>query len=78
MIIEVKVQPKSKKQKIESLGPGYKIWVRSAPEGGKANREVIQVLSKFLDIPPSRMKIIRGLSSRTKWVELEAGERAPE
>lgn len=77
MIIEIKVLPRSKTQKIEPMDKGYKIWVRSAPDRGSANKEVIKVLSHFLGIPPSRLQIVRGHSSRHKWIELDAAGIRP-
>ncbi len=42
------------------------ISLRCAPVKGKANNELINIISKHFDIEPSNIKIIHGLFSKTK------------
>lgn len=70
--IEIKVQPKASRNRIEKVEEGrLKIRVTVPPEGGKANRAVIEILSKALKVPKSKIRIKRGESSRIKTVEIE-------
>jgi uncharacterized protein (TIGR00251 family) len=70
--LNIKVHPHSREQKVEKLDSGvYKIWVQSAPEKGKANKEVLSVLAEFLSLPVSRFKIIQGHRSRHKTIMVE-------
>ncbi len=76
--ISVKVTPKASKPRVEKdllpNGHGqeqYKIWVNVAPEDGKANKAVIEMLSDFLDIPKSKIRITNGLTNRNKVVEID-------
>ena len=72
MKISVKTHPKSKK--IEVLpkdAAHYEVWVREAPEKGKANEAVIKALSGHLGVPPSRLTISSGRTSRNKIIEIE-------
>lgn len=64
--IEVKVIPKAKKRGVEKNGGEYRAWVQSAPDKGKANKELIKLLADYFSLPPSRVQIIRGEKSRTK------------
>lgn len=41
------------------------------PEGGKANRAVIELLSKALKVPKSSIEVVRGETSRNKVVFIE-------
>jgi hypothetical protein len=47
-----------------------RVWVTCVPEGGKANREVLKALAKFLGVAKSRLEIVKGLKSRDKVVVL--------
>jgi len=54
------------------LGPQeYKVHVASPPEKGAANREVIAALAAHFDLPASRLRIVRGEKSRTKFIAVE-------
>jgi len=71
MKISVKTHPKS--SKIEVLKKDethFEVWVREAPEKGKANTAVIEALSDFLGLPRSRLMVSSGHASRNKVVEI--------
>jgi len=71
VLLTVKVQPRSKAPGVEKLaGGGFRVRVQAAPDRGRANREVIERLAEYLDIPPSRLKIVRGQASSSKWVKV--------
>lgn len=69
--IKVKVIPKSKHKALKYEDDTLKIWLSSAPEGGKANAELVRILAKLLEIPKSSITIIKGLSTRNKIVDIE-------
>ena len=46
------------------------IGIRSKPKKGKANLEIIEKLSKNLGVSSSRIKIISGLKSKNKIIEI--------
>ncbi|MBM3306491.1 MAG: DUF167 domain-containing protein [Candidatus Aminicenantes bacterium] len=72
VLFAVKVQPRSKSPGVEKLGGGeLRVRVLAAPEKGRANREVIARLAEYLDVAPSRLKIVRGEASSRKTVRLE-------
>jgi len=67
MKIFVKAHPKSKKvQVLQKDADHYEVWVREAPDKGKANQAIIEALSDHLDVPRSRLSISSGHSSRNK------------
>jgi len=72
MKIFVKAHPKSKKiEVVEKDASHYEVWVREAPDKGKANGAVIEALSEHLGVARSRISVITGLASRNKVVEIE-------
>jgi uncharacterized protein (TIGR00251 family) len=46
-----------------------RVYVTCAPENGKANKAVINALSKALGISKSAIKIVRGETTRTKTIQ---------
>ena len=71
MKIEIKVLPNLGKQKIIlDKNNCIKIYLKSAPEKGYANRELIKFLSKKLGITKNDIEILQGRSSRKKLLEI--------
>jgi uncharacterized protein len=69
---KVKVKPNSKQQKIEEQPDGsLTVHLKSPPVDGKANEELIKLLSEKFDLPKSYIRIKSGLSSRQKLVEID-------
>jgi len=48
----------------------YKVKVNAPAVAGKANRRLIEMLSDHFDVPRSSVRIVRGLSSKNKIVEI--------
>ena len=72
MQISIKVKPNSKQQKIVEEDDGsLTIRLKSPPVDGKANEELIKVLSKKFDVPKSYIHIKSGISSRQKLIEID-------
>jgi hypothetical protein len=71
-VFAVKAQPRSSKSRICGIyNGGLKVNLKAAPVDDAANRECCELFSKVFHIPPSRVHIIAGSSSRTKSVMLE-------
>lgn len=71
MRLSVKVIPKSSKNAIVGWENGYlKIRLHAVPEKGEANEELIAFLSDILNIPKSRILLLRGHTGRLKQLEL--------
>ena len=74
--IKISVHPKSAQRGISGIsGDVLKIKVNAPPVGGAANKEVIEILSDKFHMRKTAIKIIKGLSSRNKIVELEGIEK---
>lgn len=66
----VRVTPKASRNRVVEDGDILRVYVTVVPENGKANAAVLKLLSKTLDIPKSRLKILRGDSSRDKVIAI--------
>lgn len=72
LILELKVVPLSGKQHCMSDKAGMlKCYLKSPPEGGKANAELCKFLSKVLKIPQEHVSILAGATSRKKVIKLD-------
>jgi uncharacterized protein len=71
LILDVKVVPSSGKQKAALDKSGkLKIYLKSPPEGGKANVELIKFLAKALSLTQADITILLGATSRNKRLKL--------
>ena len=71
MKIAVKVKTGSSQRKIEKTGDlSYAVWVREVPEKGKANEAVVRILARHLKLPQSCVRIVRGVGTKDKLVEV--------
>jgi uncharacterized protein YggU (UPF0235/DUF167 family) len=71
-LLTVKVQPRATTPGVEKLGEGlFRVRVKAAPEKGRANREVAERLAEYLEVPPSRLVLVRGAASGHKMFRLE-------
>lgn len=75
LYVPIRVIPKASRQelKIEHQPNGVKqikVYVTSAPEDGKANQDVIKLLSKSLCLPKSAFQIVRGNKSKDKVIKI--------
>ena len=71
MKIHVKAHPKSKKvQVLQKDADHYEVWVREAPDKGKANQAIIDAMSEYFAISKSKITIRAGLASRNKIIEI--------
>jgi hypothetical protein len=65
--IKIYLQPKASRNEIVGdYRGGIKVRVTAPPAEGKANEELLRLLSKIWRIPRSRIEIIRGHHSREK------------
>ncbi len=71
-LFQVRAQPRSSKSRV--CGPyngGLKVTLKAAPVDDAANKECCELFSGIFRIPPSRVHIVAGQSSRTKTVMVE-------
>ena len=72
MKISIKVKPNSKENQVEETGPNeFLVRVKAPPQENRANQEVVKILSKYFQVPRSRISILSGLRSKQKIVKIE-------
>lgn len=67
----VRVTPHVKQNKVVESDGVLRVYTTTAPENGRANAAVVELLAEYFDVPKSRIKILRGLSGRDKVVSVE-------
>ena len=70
MIINVRVIPRARVQKIVTDGDTLRVYTNAAPTDGEANAAVIKMLSKHFGVPKSAITIVRGTTSHDKTIEI--------
>ena len=71
MRIIVTVIPRARRPYVEPLEDGgLRVAVTAPPHEGRANAAVIAALAEHFHIPRSRVRILRGGTSRRKVVEI--------
>lgn len=69
--IAVKVSPKASRNAINGWHETVlKLAVTAAPERGRANAAVTELLADALDLPKSAVRVVAGETSKTKQVEI--------
>jgi uncharacterized protein (TIGR00251 family) len=51
-------------------GNEIKLSINSKPEHGKANQELLKLLSNYFQVSSDKVKIIQGIKSRKKIVQI--------
>jgi uncharacterized protein len=70
-ILKIKVIPNSKVEKITELAPNtYKIKLMAPAIENKANKALIELLSRHFKVAKSKITILKGETSREKTVSL--------
>src|SRR5215831_14537879 len=71
MILQLKVVPKASRNRVVGwVGERLKVQVTAAPERGKANDAVIEVLAEALGISRQQLRIVAGETSPLKTIEI--------
>jgi len=70
MKIQVKVKPNSKTTEASQEGDSFIVKVKEPPKEGKANQAVIKLLAEHFGVSKSHVRILSGLRSRNKVVEI--------
>ena len=70
MRIRVKVIPNAKRVSVEKKNDILIVRVDAPPVKGKANKRLVEILSEYLGVKKSRIRIVAGEHSREKIVEI--------
>lgn len=68
LVLNIKISPNASKNEIIKSDEGVKLKITAQPIDGKANKAVIEYLSKNFKIPKTFFEIIRGETSKEKTV----------
>ncbi|HAV40710.1 MAG: DUF167 domain-containing protein [Aquificota bacterium] len=72
MIIKVRAKPKSKVEYVKEVEKGlYEVAVKEAPEDGKANNRIAELLAQHFGVSKSKVRLLRGASGKLKLFEIE-------
>ncbi len=67
--LRLRVSPRSSRPGLGPLHAGaWRVRVSAAPQGGKANAAVLELLARALDLPRGRLELIAGRTAREKVV----------
>ena len=70
--LTVKVHPRAKRSEIAGrMGDAWKLSLAAPPVDGKANEECVRFFAELAGVPRSQVRIVMGLTSRLKVVEIE-------
>ena len=70
--LTVKVHPRARRSALAGrIGDAWKLALAAPPVDGKANDECVRYLAELAGVPRSRVRIVMGLTSRLKVVEIE-------
>ena len=71
MLIKIKVSPGSKKEEvIQKNEDSFIIKVKPKAKEGKANSRMVELLAQYLNIPLSRIRIIKGGHQKNKIIHI--------
>ena len=71
LLIHLKIIPNSSKNEIIKSAEGIKIKLTAQPVDGKANKALIEYLSKELKIAKSYIEIVKGHTNKEKTILLK-------
>lgn len=70
-LINVKVNPKARLNKVEDDGSqGLIVWTTAPPDKGAANEAVVKAVAGHLGVKPSQVRLVRGATNRRKVLEI--------
>jgi len=71
-LLRVRLTPRAGRSQIDGWdGDLLRVRVAAPPVEGKANDALLRLLAEALGVPPSRLRLVRGRTSREKVVAVE-------
>jgi uncharacterized protein (TIGR00251 family) len=79
ILLEVRASTRGSRSEIQGFVDGQlRIKVTAAPVDGKANAEIIRLLSREFHAPRSQISLVRGATSRNKLFRIRGARNKPE
>ena len=70
--LAVKIHPRARRSAVTGrFGEAWKLDLAAPPVDGKANDECVRFFAELAGVPRARVRIVTGLTSRMKVVEIE-------
>ena len=71
-LFRVRLTPRASRDQIDGWdGDLLRVRVAAPPVEGRANDALLRLLAKALDLPPSRLRLVKGRTSREKVIAVE-------
>jgi uncharacterized protein (TIGR00251 family) len=71
--LAIKLQPRASRQQIGGLhGSELKVSVTAPPVDSAANQALVEFIAELLDLPRSKVELVRGQTSRHKTILLRS------
>ena len=71
-ILRVRLTPRAASSRIDGWdGDLLRVRVAAPPVEGRANDALLRLLAQALDVPPSRLRLVKGQTSREKVIAVE-------
>ena len=78
LVLQVRVQPRASRDEITGVQAGrLRVRLTAPPVDGKANLHLCRLLADTFAVPPSRVSLIAGATSRDKRLRIGAPRRLP-
>lgn len=76
MKLQIKVKPNAKAGVLWREADGsLRLKIKAAPVDGKANKYLLALLSKVLDVPRSKLVLLKGETNAFKTIAIEEDEK---
>ena len=69
-IIAMRVKPNSKTNSVKKTADGYVVHTKARAIDGKANGAVVKLLAESFGVPKTRVRLVRGRTTRHKIFEI--------
>lgn len=74
ILVQLKISPNSSKNAIVKDDNGIKIKLTAQPIEGKANKALIEFLSKQIKVPKTSINILKGETSKDKTILIKVND----
>lgn len=76
ILVNIKIVPNSSKNELVKESEFIKVKVTAQPIENKANKALIEFLSKFMKLPKTSIEIVKGETSKEKTVFLKINDES--
>jgi len=71
-LVAIRLQPRASRDQVQGLRDGaIAIQLKAPPVDGEANAALLRFVARALSVRPSSVVLVRGQTSRLKWIQVE-------